>query len=206
MRTSTARLALLLVMAVVACAVSVPAFAGQPAPNLGSVPPRTPKVKEGDWVLYKTPEGFRLETAVGVEPQEGGDVMVTYTMQDVQANGRMEEPMEVVRTLSQEREELVALAKTLQNPRLDRRAGQIDGKRVSAYVLMDVREGFVVEYWYSDEFTIDGQVMMQIVTTVPADPESPESDEEKVETEKMFEVVAFGNARSPIKNIRRYLR
>ncbi len=206
MRTSTARLALLLVLAVVACSVSVPVFAGQPAPNLGSVPPRTPKVKEGDWVLYKTTDGFRLETAVSVEPQEGGDIMVTYTMQDVQANGRMEEPMEVVRTLSQEREELVALAQTLQNPRLDRRAGQIDGKRVSAYVLMDVREGFVVEYWYSDEFTIDGQVMMQIVTTVPADPDSPESDEEKVETDKMFEVVAFGTAKAPIKNLRRYLR
>ncbi len=187
-----------------AAPAAVPAI---PRPAPGSVavagvniPLRTARVQEGDWVLYRNEEGLRLETATKVEPQLGGDLMVFYTMQKVEANGKVAEGDEAVRMASQEKTDIANLAGQLQKPKVERRQINLDGKKVNAYVLADVRDGFSMEYWYTDEFTIDGQVLSQVIIAGV--------DDHPGQTDKLFEAVAFGNAKQPFnpKNIKKYVQ
>ncbi len=185
-------------------AAAKPAAAKPAAANVqgmvANIPLRSPKVQEGDWVLYRNDEGLRLETAEKIEPQPGGDLMIFYTMRDVQPNGRIEEGNEVVRMASQEKVDLTALAGSLQNPKVERRQVSIDGRKANVYVLADLRDGFSMEYWYTDDFTIDGQVLSQVIIAGVED--------QPATTEKLFEAVAFGNAKQPFnpKNIKKYLK
>ncbi len=184
-----------------AAAAKAPAAGGKAAAAaIANIPLRSPKVQEGDWVLYRNDEGLRLETAEKIEPQPGGDLMIFYTMRDVLPNGKVEEGNEVVRMASQEKVDLTALAGTLQNPKVERRQANIDGRKANVFVIADVRDGFSMEYWYTDEFTIDGQVLSQVIIAGVED--------QPAQTEKLFEAVAFGNVKQPFnpRNVKKYVK
>ncbi len=199
----TSRLALIPALFVALLAgIAADAAAGQPrAAQQSPIPGRLLKVREGDWALVRTGEGLVKETVTGIEETKAdpeNDIepyyMVMYRLEkfDAATGKPLEKPMDVARALEHEQEEnLEALKGMVGRP--ERRRAKIDDKNVNVVVIKKREEGgFTIEEWYSDEIGIDGRVAM-VVTG------------EDVEPYSALEIVAFGNAKTPL-NINKYLQ
>ena len=188
--------ALSFVMALCLAAAAGSAAAGE-ARN--PIPPRVPKIEKGDWSLLKDDDGFTRETVTDIEKTEG-DVIVHYTMEKFDLKGKQtEKPQEVARFLSDEAAENNDFMKTMKVTKAERRRAKIDGKNVNVVVLIikdttsGAEDGTTLEYWFSDEISVDGKVAMIVPAT------SEENQDYKV-----YEVVGFGDAKTKF-NLKKYL-
>lgn len=168
------------------------AFAGE-ARGAAGIPPRSTKIKKGDWVLYKEEGGFRKETATDSEKTED-DYIVYYSIEEYDEKGKVKQEMDqVARFQSDEAKENADFIASVKGAKVERRKVQIDGKNtnVLVYIVADPSDNSRTEYWYSDDFTIDGRVAMIVYL----------SDEDAY---KAFETVGFGDAKTRF-NLKKYL-
>lgn len=181
-----------LCLALLVTLIAGEAFAGEARGGAG-IPPRTPKIKKGDWVLYREEGGFRKETATNSEKTDD-DFIVYYSIEEFDEKGKLKQEMdEVARFQSDEAKENADFIASVKGAKIERRKVKIDGKNVDVvvYIVADPEDNSKTEYWYSDDFTIDGKVAMLVILT-------------EDETYRAFETVGFGDAKARF-NIKKYL-
>lgn len=183
-----------------------PALAGQARTPASPIPGRVAKVKEGDWVLYRTGNELIKETATKIEDirpdvKQGEEgwfepvYMVEYTMEkfDGETGKPSGQPMNVVRALEHEIEENAELLKGVRAKPQQRKVN-IDGKAVNVIVVTQAGEnGAQIENWFTDAFGIDGRAGIIV--------KMPDADEPY----QALEVASFGTAKQQA-NIAKYLR
>lgn len=181
------------------------ALAGQQrqAPRGSIIPSRLQKVQKGDWALVLTGEGLLKETAtdiVSVEADPENEIealyMVEYTLEkfDAETGKPLEKPINVARAIEHEQEENAEILKAMKG-KPSRKKVKLDGKTIDVVVVPQAEEdGIIIEHWFSDEVGIDGRVLMLVT-----------GGHEEMEPYKSLEVLAFGDAKSPL-NLKRYLQ
>lgn len=177
------------------------AMAGQPRAPQSPIPGRLQKVREGDWVLVMTGEGLIKETATAIHETEAdpeNDIeyyyMIDYQLEkfDASTGKPLDKPMTVARALEHEQEDHAEIVKNMAG-KADRKKTKIDGKTVNVVTVRSKDEnGFIMEEWFTDELGIDGRVAIVV-------------SGEDIEPYTALQVVAFGNAKTPLA-INKYLQ
>ena len=158
------------------------------------IPPRLPNVKEGDWILYKNDKDYSKETVTKIEEVEE-DLVVYYTIERFDFKGKATEKQEVARIRSDEAAENAEFGQTHNIVKAERRKVKIDGKNLQVFVFTALEgegdDAVRIEYWYSDDISVDGKVAMVVIV----------SDSE---TYTPFETAGFGDAKTKF-NLKKYI-